>query len=70
MHSLRGRLEIFTLCAPVPAEIPHDAARLSGAGPDVVTALLLTTAVSAALDTARGGMFHCARYVCWDSPLY
>lgn len=55
---------------PVPADILHDAARLSVVGPVAVTALPLTAAVSAALGTTRGGMFHCAHYACWDSPLY
>lgn len=54
----------------LPADILHDAARLSVVGPVAVTAPPLTAAVSADPGTARGGMFHCARYACWDSPLY
>lgn len=60
----------FPRRAPVPADIPHGAARLAVAGPGEVTALPPTAAVFAALGTAHEGMFHCARYACWDSPLY
>lgn len=55
---------------PVPADTLHGAARLCVAGPGAVTVLPPTAAVSVALGTAHGGMFHCARCACWDSPLY